>query len=127
MRVVGVEQALDREEVCYQFTKDLLERYRDLRGIYHFGTAMNGIVQAIEEANRAQEVVVVGHELTDQSRHLLARGAITAILNQDAWFMAERTIATFADLLRGDLPAHRVYQLGAVEIFLRENLPPPEQ
>jgi LacI family transcriptional regulator len=56
MRIGGVEEALDREEICYRFTKELF----------------------------------------------------------------------FSDLLRGDLPAHRVYQLGPIEIFLRENLPPPE-
>jgi len=87
---------------------------------------MSGIVHAIEEVKRTGEIVVVGHELTDDSRQLLARGVITAVLSQDASFMAERTLATFSDLLRGDLPAHRVYQLGPVGIFLRENLPPPE-
>jgi hypothetical protein len=40
--------------------------------------------------------------------------------------MATRTLDTFSDLLHGDLPAHRVYQLGKIEIFLRENLPPPD-
>ena len=125
MRVVGVEEALDQEEVCYRFTKNLIEQHPDLSGIYHFGAEMNGIVQAIRDAGRTENVVVIGHELTDSSRQFLAQGTVTAILNQDASFMAERTVATFSDLLKGDLPAHRVYQLGAIEIFLRENLPPP--
>ncbi len=126
MRIVGVEQALDREEICYRFTKALLEQDSSLNAVYHFGADMNGIVHAIQEADRTDEIVVIGHELTDSSRQLLARGAITAILNQDASSFAERALATFSDLLRGDLPAHRVYQLGPIEIFLRENLPPPE-
>ena len=86
---------------------------------------MNGIVRAIQEAGRGEPVVVIGHELTDSSRHFLAHGTVTAILNQDASFIAEQTLAAFVDLLERDLPAHRVYQLGAIEIFLRENLPPP--
>ena len=126
MRIEGVEQALDREEICYRFTKELLEQDSSLNAVYHFGADMNGIVHAIQEADRTDEIVVIGHELTDSSRQLLARGAITAILNQDASSFAERALATFSDLLRGDLPAHRVYQLGPIEIFLRENLPPPE-
>lgn len=78
---------------------------------------MNGIVRAIQEAGRGERVVVIGHELTDSSRRFLAHGAVTAILNQDASFMAERTLATFTDLLQRDLPAHRVYQIGSIEII----------
>jgi LacI family transcriptional regulator len=126
MQIVGVQEALDRQEVCYRFTKELLERDSDLKAVYHFGAEMAGIVRAIQETDRTGKIVVVGHELTDDSRQLLARGAITAVLSQDATFMVERTLATFSDLLRGDLPAHRVYQLGPIGIFLRENLPPPE-
>jgi ABC-type sugar transport system substrate-binding protein len=125
MRIAGVEEALDREEICYRFTKQLMEHDSSLKAVYHFGADMNGIVRAIQEAGRTDEIVVIGHELTDSSRQLLARGAITAILSQDASLFAERTLATFSDFLRGDLPAHRVYQLGPIEIFLRENLPPP--
>jgi LacI family transcriptional regulator len=125
MRVVAIKEALDKEEVCYQFTKNLIEQHSDLSGIYHLGAEMNGIVRAIQESGRGENLVVIGHELTDSSRRFLAHGTVTAILNQDASFIAERTMATFADLLQGDLPAHRVYQLGAIEIFLRENLPPP--
>jgi hypothetical protein len=44
----------------------------------------------------------------------------------DAAFMATRRLDTFSDLLQGDLPAHRVYQLGKIEIFLRQNLPTPD-
>jgi LacI family transcriptional regulator len=124
MQIVGVQEALDRQEVCYRFTKELLETDFNLKAIYHFGADMTGIVQAVQKTGR--QIVVVGHELTDDSRQLLARGAITAILSQDASFMVDRTLATFSDLLRGDLPAHRVYQLGPIGIFLRENLPPPD-
>jgi LacI family transcriptional regulator len=126
MRIAGVEEALDQEGICYRFTKELLEQDSSLKAVYHCGADMNGIVHAIQEAGRTDEIVVVGHELTDSSRQLLARGTITAILSQDASLFAERTLATFSDLLRGDLPAHRVYQLGPIDIFLRENLPPPE-
>jgi LacI family transcriptional regulator len=122
----AVQEALDRQEVCYRFTKELLERDSDLKAVYHFGAEMAGIVRAIQETDRTGKIVVVGHELTDDSRQLLARGAITAVLSQDATFMVERTLATFSDLLRGDLPAHRVYQLGPIAILFRENLPPPE-
>jgi LacI family transcriptional regulator len=93
MRVAGIKEALDKEEVCYQFTKDLIEQDSDLSGIYHFGAEMNGIVRAIQEAGPHKQVVVVGHELTDRSRQFLAHGMVTAILNQDASFMAERTLA----------------------------------
>jgi LacI family transcriptional regulator len=125
MRVVGVKEALDKEDVCYEFTKNLIEQHSDLTGIYHFGADMNGIVRAIQAAGRSEQVVVIGHELTDSSRQFLAHGTVTAILNQGASFIAEQTLAAFVDLLERDLPAHRVYQLGAIEIFLRENLPPP--
>lgn len=125
MQIVGVQEALDSQEICFLFTKELLERDSNLKAIYHFGADMSGIVHAVQEVGRTDQIVVVGHELTDDSRQLLARGAITAVLSQDASFMAERALATFSDLLRGDLPAHRVYQLGPIGIFLRKNLPPP--
>jgi LacI family transcriptional regulator len=73
MRIVGVEEALDRQEICYRFTKGLPEQDTSLKAVYHFGADVTGIVHAIQEADRTDEIVVIGHELTDNSRHFLAR------------------------------------------------------
>src|ERR1700756_2890102 len=54
MRIVGIKEALDKEDVCYQFTKNLIEEHSDPSGIYHFGADMNGIVRAIQEPGYRQ-------------------------------------------------------------------------
>lgn len=53
---------------------------------------MEGIARALEEAGRGQEVVLIGHELTEGTRRLLVAGTIDALIDQNPRVEAREAI-----------------------------------
>lgn len=54
-----------------------------LVGIYHSGAGSEGIAQALHRHGRDQEVVWLGHELSDEHRALVMQGTIDLVIDQD--------------------------------------------
>ena len=52
-------------------------------GLAEFFPIARGIAAALDEANRARDIVWIAHELTVHTRGFLLRGVIDAIINQD--------------------------------------------
>lgn len=73
----------------YRITADLLKKNSDLGGIYHSGSENEPIIRTIGETGRKKQAVLVGHQLTDASRVILAEGSLDAILNQNTSFIVD--------------------------------------
>ncbi len=54
-----------------------------LAGIYHSGAGSQGIAQALHRHGRTQDLVWLGHELSDEHRTLLMQGAMDFVIDQD--------------------------------------------
>ena len=94
----------------------------DLLGIYNVGGGTRGIVQALEQANRAKDIVLIGHDLSDTNRKALIRGTIDAVINQDPGHevrSAVRVLIAKAD----NVPLIESQERIRIDIFLRDNLP----
>lgn len=127
LKIVAIEGEHRSEEEWRNYSKRLLKKYSDLRGIYHTGAENAGIARGLRESRKKGSVVFVAHELTDESRVLLADGLLDVILNQDAHFIASRALRTLISLWQDKMIAEHVQQLSVVEIYVRENLPPKEE
>jgi len=126
LKICQINEEHGNDEDRYRITADLLKKNSDLRGIYHSGSENEPIIRAITETGRKRQVVLVGHQLTDASRVMLAEGSLDAILNQNTSFIVDRTIQTLRALCSNTFSPHQVQQLAPVEIYLRDNLPPRE-
>jgi LacI family transcriptional regulator len=111
----------------YRVTARVLNECRDVCGIYDSGSELGPIIQAIAESGRKNEIVLVGHELTDNTRVFLANGSADAILNQNTEFIVDRTIGTLSALCSNEFLSDHVQQLAPVEVYLRDNLPARER
>ncbi|MFT6660016.1 MAG: LacI family transcriptional regulator [Maritalea sp.] len=72
---------LETRQLTYEATLDLLERHRDLRGIYLAGGGMEGAIAALRESVAPRHVALVVNELTDDSRAALADGYVTMVIS----------------------------------------------
>ncbi|ROT98472.1 LacI family DNA-binding transcriptional regulator [Histidinibacterium lentulum] len=72
MTVLDTLVNLETRQLTYEATLDLLDRHRDLRGIYCAGGGMEGAIAALREARAPGEVELVVNELTPESRLGLA-------------------------------------------------------
>jgi LacI family transcriptional regulator len=122
LRIVALREGHDDPARNHAATRDLLQQYPDLLGFYNIGAGSRGVVQALEEAGKAKDVVFVGHELTHFTRRFLISGAMDAVINQNARHEVSACLRMLANCHAGVDPATNI-EPTRIEVFLRENLP----
>lgn len=78
--LLGTLLNLEERQVTYETTHALLEQHADLSGIYCAGGGMEGAIAALRESGRADEVMLVVNELTDESREGLQDGTVKIVI-----------------------------------------------
>lgn len=80
LEMLGALLNLEERQVTYETTHAILEKHPDLVGIYCAGGGMEGAIAALRESGRAQEVMLVVNELTDDSRQALQDGTVKIVM-----------------------------------------------
>lgn len=101
---------------------ELLARHPKLLGLYSVGAGNRGIAAALEATGRSRELAWIAHELTVETRGLLLRGTIDAVINQDPGHEARSAARVLLAHCWGD-PVMADQERINIDIFLRENLP----
>lgn len=120
IEIVELREIRDDRKRAYDETVSLLKRYPDLRGIYNIGAGNAGIGQALEDAGLAAQVVFVGHELTDSTRHFLLNGTMDAVIDQNPRVEAREALAMLKGAIQGKDPNYHPPRL---QVIFRENIP----
>jgi LacI family transcriptional regulator len=122
LRPLPALEGRDDTQRCRMVAEQLLKDQPDLVGIYSIGAGNRGIVEALEAAGRAREVIFIAHELTDFSRRYLIQGTMAAIINQDPGHEARSA----GRILLARCTNQNVIddqERIRIDIFLRDNLP----
>lgn len=120
LEVVSFSEIQDDDERAYAAAREHLARHRDLAAIYNIGAGNRGIARALEEAGRAQEVVFIGHDLTEFTKQYLLAGVMDAVIDQNPRVEARETLEQLVRAARGQSwSAHPL----RTQIILKENLP----
>lgn len=90
---------LEQPAVAYDAALTLLKRHPELVGIYSAGGGTDGIIQALVEAGRSEDVVVVCNELTPSIRSALIDGVVDLVIATPTVALAERTVRVMLDAL----------------------------
>jgi LacI family transcriptional regulator len=100
----------------------MLADHPDLIGIYNVGAGARGIVTALENAGRQNQVTYIAHELTDHTRRALVDGTIDVIINQNAGHEVRSAIRVL--MAKADKsPLIEAMEHIRIDIFVRDNLP----
>lgn len=84
IQIIDVGETHGNPETAYDLVRDFMKRYPHLDGIYVAeGGSPPGVARAVEKAGAAGRVKIISHDLVDETMQYLARGVITATLNQD--------------------------------------------
>lgn len=122
VQVVGLREGHDDAAKNYQQTRVLLEQHPELVGIYNIGGASDGVARALEEAGRAEQVAFVGHGLSPDTRALLIRGTMDAVITQSPQTAMSSCVRIFANVRDGLDPMGGV-EVARSQVIFRENLP----
>lgn len=120
LQLLELRESREDRDRAYALTKTLLDTHPDLDAIYNAGGGTSGIARALQEAGRAQDIIVVAHEATDTNKALLLDGTLDAIIDQDARIEAREALATLLAAARDE--DHTVIP-PRLQLILKENLP----
>ncbi|WP_172327948.1 LacI family DNA-binding transcriptional regulator [Mangrovicoccus sp. HB161399] len=115
LRLVGLREGHDDAGENYRHTLALLGQAPDLAGIYNVGGSSGGITRALKERGR-EDVVLIGHGLTADTRRAVLEGTMDAIFDQDPDMLLSRAI----DCIAAPGGAPKPLKL---DIYFAENLP----
>ena len=119
--VLPTLEAFDKAENVRERVGEALRHHPDISGIYSIGAGNQGLVSILHETDRAKDIVVVAHELTDCSRKALMSGTFDAVIAQNVGHIvrsAVRTLKAQTDNLQTIESQERI----RTEIFIAENL-----
>jgi LacI family transcriptional regulator len=110
------------EEYNYEMLRSIVGNSASLDGIYDFdGASLCKVGSIIKGAAMGSEIILVGHEISDEVRKLLKEDLIHAVVNQDPYLQGYTLIKTIHSyLFFGEVPHNNVIYTD-IEIILREN------
>ena len=119
LEVIDLIEGHDDAEENYNQVLLMLDRYSDLVGIYNVGGGNRGIVCALAERERSNDITLIGHNLTVTTHRYLLDGSMDAIIHQDMRAAARMAVTALID--------HRNQHKASVErlpveIIVKENL-----
>jgi len=120
LRIVELREMMDDREKAFAEAKALLARHPDISGIYNIGAGNAGIARALEEGGKAGAVVLIGHEVTDDTKPLLLNGVLHAVIDQNPRVEAREALNILSHSLRGQAYAPHPPRL---QIVFKENIP----
>lgn len=110
----------NREQVA-----KLLQSHPDISGLYNVGAGNRGVIAALEEADRSDDITFIAHELTPFTRKGLDCGTVDAVIAQDPGHEIRSAIRVLKALCDG-VPIIDGQERIGIDIFIKENLPPEE-
>jgi len=122
LTILPVLESRDDWQRVEAVTTQMLAAHADLIGIYNVGAGGRGIISALENTGRQNQVTYIAHELTDATRRALVDGTIDVIINQNAGHevrSAVRVLMAKAD----KSPLIEAMEHIRIDIFVRDNLP----
>ena len=120
LEVVSLSEIQDDDERAYLAAREHLGRVPDLSAIYNIGAGNRGIARALVETQRQNDVIFIGHDLTEYTQQFLLSGVMDAVIDQNPRVEAREAIEQLSRAARG--LGWSSYPL-RTQIILKENLP----
>jgi LacI family transcriptional regulator len=88
-------------EVAYELTKNMLKAEPNWVGLYVAGGGITGVMRALREDGgpASRRLMVIAHELTNETRGGLAEGLIKVVLSHPARLLADTLVRAMAEAL----------------------------
>ena len=120
LRVETVDATTSDDATMAAATHRLIGQFQELRAIYNAGVGNGGIADALRQAGR-DDIVMIGHDLTNFTRELLLEGVMDVAVVQSAESQAREAVSMMGALLRGskEAPGARILPW---EVVPRESL-----
>ncbi|MGF6492046.1 LacI family transcriptional regulator [Luteibacter sp. 621] len=121
VRIIARGDSREDPTSTADITRDVLHAVPGLRGIYNTSVGDEGVADVLVAETKPDDVIFIGHDLTDSNRRLLELGHMDAVLDQNLAGQAARALQhVLARFGRAAAPSPI---LQPTSIIMRENLP----
>lgn len=122
LEVVASFEGRDDPELIHSMLPEVFENHPNICGIYSSAAGNEGLLRFLKDRKDADDIVVIGHELTPLSESALREGYFDAVINQDSGHL----IRSCARLLRAtadSAPFNPAQERIRIDIYIKENMP----
>jgi len=119
LKLLDLVTGNDDPDANYQMITELLGKNPDLIGIYAIGSGISGVVQALHEQKRHNDVVFIAHHLSSETRQCLFDGTIDAVIHQNMRRLVEAAVGM---ILRSSAEQRVESEVQPFELIFRENV-----
>ena len=109
----------DESENNYEAVRNALQDHPELVGIYNVGGASEGIARAMVEADVKDEIIFIGHNLSERTRRYLLNGTMDVVLHLNMHDVAANAVECLIARLENRPHTPRVLPTSVVT---RENI-----
>jgi len=109
----------DEADTNHKVVADALRNHPDLVGIYNVGGGSEGIARAMREVGVSDEIVFIGHNLTERTQGYLLDGTMDIVLHLDMRAVADHAVETLIAHLERKPFTPRIFPTSVVT---RENI-----
>lgn len=95
---------LDDAAVAYEAASELLRSVPGLKGLYHCGGGVSGVIKAIEEAGRARDIFYICHERSPHADEGLLSGTVDLLIANPVDQVVARTLDLMEQAVTGKSP-----------------------
>jgi LacI family transcriptional regulator len=113
---------LDDDRICYEAATHMLQSNPDLVGIYAAGGGQEGLVRALRESGRAQEIVAVCNELTANNKAALIDGTLDLVLDTPIAKISEKVVQLMCEACEAGDRTALGQILFPVDMYISENI-----
>jgi len=125
LRALPTMEGRDDAATVARLLPGLIDREGELAGIYSIGAGNRGLIAALRQRGLAGRITVIAHELTPVLRAGLCDGTVHAVISQDVGHVVRSALRVLKAKADG-LPIIAAQERIRIDVFLRENLLPPE-
>ena len=124
LSVVASLEGRDDPTLIHRLLPDVFRAHPEVTGIYSSAAGNPGLIDFLNKSGDHEDLAVVAHELTESSRAALSSGVFDALISQNTGHLvrsATRLLKATADKRPFDQTQEHI----RIDIYMRENLPPP--
>jgi LacI family transcriptional regulator len=120
LQIVEQLEMMDDPDQAFEIAMALLAKHSDLTAIYNVGAGNSGIAKALKEMDLRRHVLLIGHEVTEDTRELLLDGTLDAVIDQNPRVEAREALNALEGAITGK---HFERHAPRLQVIFRENIP----
>ncbi|NNE89056.1 MAG: substrate-binding domain-containing protein, partial [Silicimonas sp.] len=125
LEVVASFEGRDDPELIYSLLPDVFDNHPNICGIYSSAAGNEGLIRFLKDRKAADDIVVIGHELTPLSQQALRAGHFDAVISQDSGHLV-RSCTRLLRATADSAPYNPAQERIRIDIYIKENMPPSD-